>query len=157
MNTISQTTYLLRKLFWFFAAPIRRGYWFIVRPNTKGVKIVIKHSDTFFLVRLNYAHRQWTFPGGAVDPNETWEAAAQREAFEETGIWLPKLNYIGEYTSKKEFKNDTVQIFYGLAETLNFKIDPFEIKEGKWFAQNELPADRVQRVDEILDFYDRSI
>src|SRR5262245_61088005 len=35
------------------------------------------------------AGRLWVAPGGALEPNETWEQAAHRELYEETGLEVP--------------------------------------------------------------------
>ncbi|MGW4058663.1 NUDIX domain-containing protein [Amycolatopsis sp. NPDC004747] len=40
---------------------------------------------------------QWAFPGGHVDPGETFRAAAARELTEETGLHLTDLRQLGIY------------------------------------------------------------
>ncbi|WP_256475898.1 NUDIX hydrolase [Amycolatopsis sp. WQ 127309] len=40
---------------------------------------------------------QWAFPGGHVDPGETFRAAAARELTEETGLLLSDLRQLGIY------------------------------------------------------------
>jgi len=37
----------------------------------------------------------WSFPGGAIEPGETAEQAAEREALEETGLRVQALHVIG--------------------------------------------------------------
>lgn len=56
-----------------------------------GVGIFVKTSDDeFVLLRHSYdllglSMNDWTFPGGQVEENESFEDAAIRETFEETG------------------------------------------------------------------------
>lgn len=141
---------LFLKTYYFFENPIKRLYWFIVKPETKGAKILVQHGDKFLLVRLDYAHKKWTIPGGRVDKGETSEQAAVREAQEEVGIHLNEAKFIGSYFNIKEHKRDTVDIFHSIVQNSDFKVDGIEIKEAGWFMQNELPEDRVPRVDFIF-------
>jgi nucleoside triphosphatase YtkD len=45
----------------------------------------------------NIVNRGWSIPGGRIEANETPEAAAHREVFEETGARLDALHEIGYY------------------------------------------------------------
>jgi len=50
--------------------------------------LLLDGEGRILLFRFNPADRPpfWCTPGGAVDPGESYEAAARRELFEETGI-----------------------------------------------------------------------
>lgn len=45
----------------------------------------------------------WTFPKGKLDAGETFEEAALREVFEETGMWCQVIQFVGttNYTHRK--------------------------------------------------------
>ncbi len=105
------------------------------------------------LVRPNYTHRLWTVPGGSVERNETYEQAACREIQEEVGIDIDNLTYIGEYTHVVDYRKDTVKAFIAPTQSLNFKVDGIEIKEAGWFVFDDLPQDRVPRIQQILDLH----
>ena len=148
----------LRNLFWrnYYRAtnPFRLVYRFVVRPETRGVKCVVEYEGKFLLVRITYAHKGWTFPGGGVDKKETFEQAAYRELDEEAGITSVTLVPIGEYASQKDYKRDTVACFYGKAGSVAAHMDTLEIAEIGWFARNELPQGVRPNVQKILNMYD---
>ena len=146
--------YLAIKIFWFFVNPLKRIYWFIFRPKTRGVKCLIKNEDKFLLVKLNYAHHKWTFPGGGVGKKESFIDAAEREAKEETGIDVSGLAYVGFYKTNKEYKEDIVEIYVGDSGTISVKIDPIEIEKAEWFGRSNFPENRSLAVDKILKIYD---
>ncbi len=125
--------------FWNTVNPFRRLYWFISRPQTRGVKVLIVWQGKILLVRLGYAHRAWTIPGGGVRSGESYEEAARREIKEEIGIILDGVEKIGEYESRKEYKRDTVVCFRSIVKNPVFHIDGIEIAEAGWYAPSMLP------------------
>ncbi len=148
----------IRILFWrsFYKIvnPFRRLYWRIVQPHTRGTKCLIQNGDMFLLVRLSYAHKQWTLPGGGVERRELFEQAAYRELHEETGLQSVPLTFFAEYKSRREYKYNTVQCFYGETERTHTTIDPLEIAESGWFTRENFPANRSPGIDMIMSLYD---
>mgnify|MGYP001590913744 CR=1 FL=1 len=144
---------IVRNFYAYIANPLRRVYWFIFRPETRGAKTLIQFQDSFLFVRLGYAHKSWTFPGGGVKRKESFEEAARRETFEEVGVHLDKLEMFYGYKNVHEYKRDTVQCFYSKVNTPDFKIDGLEIVEAGWFTLDKLPFPRPPRVDDILRKY----
>lgn len=142
------------KIFWFFVSPLRKFYWFIFRPKTRGVKCIIENNEKFLLVKLNYAHRLWTFPGGKVNRKESYMEAGIRETKEETGIIIKDLVYVDFYKANKEYKDDTVEIYYGNSSIIETKIDLIEIEKADWFRRDSLPENRATAVDKIFKIYD---
>jgi len=63
----------------------------------KAVCVVLKNNDNKYLaVTRKDNHKDYGFPGGKVEDNETLEGAAVREVFEETGLKIYNLKYIHE-------------------------------------------------------------
>ena len=59
--------------------------------------ILLDGEGRVLCVRQNYAPREWTLPGGRVEPNESPLAALHREIMEETGCRIAIERYIGTY------------------------------------------------------------
>lgn len=65
--------------------PVRQSSRLVIL-NARNELLMVRHRDS--------QRTYWILPGGGVDEGETWEAAAVREMWEETGItgwngWLP--------------------------------------------------------------------
>lgn len=138
---------------------VRTGvHLFIVgvrRRMVLGTRAALIDGDRVLLLRHTYMPG-WHFPGGGVEPGETAEAAARREAEEETGLRVEgKMRLLGLYLHKHEATNrDHVAVYVGRSFR---EIRPFrpngEIAEIGWFAFDQLPADvnpgTARRIAEI--------
>lgn len=62
------------------------------------VDIIICMGDAVVLIERKNEPRGWALPGGFVDYGESFEAAALREAKEETGLDLESLRQFGAYS-----------------------------------------------------------
>ncbi|OGG52500.1 hypothetical protein A3C20_01845 [Candidatus Kaiserbacteria bacterium RIFCSPHIGHO2_02_FULL_55_25] len=122
----------------------------------RGVKCLVQDNQgRFLLVKISYAHKQWTLPGGGVDESESFEQAAVRELKEETGVELPTLKFFAEYEGTKPHKHP-VRCFYGKAGSTEVTAQASEIEAIGWFPINNLPANRSNRVDDIIEFFTTS-
>lgn len=126
---------------------IKRITSFIFSTNKNGSKCLIQCRDKFLLVRIDYAHKLWTIPGGKLKKNETYEEAARREVKEEVGVSLRNIRKIGEHVIKADDQQFTVEIFHSTVEDYSFAVDGREIREACWFSREDMPKERGQWVD----------
>lgn len=106
-----------------------------------GARAALLDGDRVLLLRHTYMPG-WHFPGGGVEPGETAEDAARREAEEETGLRVEgSMTLLGLYLQKHEATNrDHVAVYVGRQFR---EVRPFvpngEIAEIGWFSVDALP------------------
>jgi 8-oxo-dGTP pyrophosphatase MutT (NUDIX family) len=128
-----------------------RGWWRVVHPVSIGVRVMITDGERILLVRHTY-RGGWFMPGGGVHRHETLDAAARREAFEETGVRVRDVRLLGIYSNFGESKSDHVALF------VSTEFGPLgnhdeEIAEVEWFPMDALPEDVSQgTAQRITDF-----
>lgn len=105
------------------------------------------------MIRNSYGHKKWTFPGGGINKNEAPKKAAIREAFEEVGIALENVQYLGEYFNTRQYKRDIVHAFYSRVDSGDYKMDQVELEEIKWFSASEIPSHQSDSVKSIMGFW----
>ena len=67
-------------------------------PSPGSAAVVILNPETReVLLHKREDFRVWSLPGGRIEPGETWEEAAVRETFEETGYRVRIDRLVGEY------------------------------------------------------------
>jgi 8-oxo-dGTP pyrophosphatase MutT (NUDIX family) len=124
---------------------------------TVGVRAVLLDGRKVLLVKHTYTPG-WQFPGGGVEPGETAETAAAREALEETGYAVdgrPVLHgfFLNRIAGGKR-DHVAVYIWRDFRSQLEFAPN-LEIAECGWFDVDALPADvgkgTERRIREIFD------
>ncbi|MFA7309291.1 MAG: NUDIX domain-containing protein [Candidatus Paceibacterota bacterium] len=120
-------------------------YWVSILmgdEGSQGVRIILVDDRRVLLVAHWYAPWTWTLPGGGVDRGETAEAAAMREALEETGLKVNSVaGEIGTYTGSMG-KRDLLTVFYTGDFSGSLALTPnFEIMARSWFDIDNLPAE----------------
>jgi 8-oxo-dGTP pyrophosphatase MutT (NUDIX family) len=126
------------------------------RRMVLGARAVLLDGDRVLLLRHTYMPG-WHFPGGGVEPGETAEEAARREAEEETGFRVEgPMTLLGLYLQKHEATNrDHVAVYVGrqFREVKRFSPNG-EIAEIGWFPLDALPegmnAGTARRIAEIV-------
>jgi 8-oxo-dGTP diphosphatase len=107
-------------------------------PRPVARVLLIDSRDRVLLFRSELAYGTfWLTPGGGVDPGETYEQAAHRELFEETGLKGAELSpciWTVRFTFPYEDRlYDQAERYYVVRRA------PFEIDKSNW-----LPGERVE-------------
>lgn len=104
---------------------------------TVASKVYLTNAAGQFLVVKPVYHPHWDIPSGHVDANESPDAAAVRELYEETGIQIPELQ---QRSIIFQPLCRTVQvIFSGAVETTPTPVpDQVEISDVRWVTRGEV-------------------
>jgi len=107
----------------------------VLKKNGNGFEILLikRKFDPFA--------NMWALPGGFVDMDETIEAAASRELFEETnlsGIQLEQFHVFSELDRDPRGRTISV-VFIGFHTDQQEVIAKDDAKEACWYPLNELP------------------
>ncbi len=106
-------------------------------PTLGVFAVIFDEAGRLLCVRLNYASKRWTTPGGRVETGESPLEALKREVLEETGLSITPGELLGVYAKPAE--DDLVLSFRAtvVGETAWQAND--EIAELGYFGRNELP------------------
>ena len=122
---------------------------------TKVAGILIYHQDDVLLFKRSNKVRyngNWSVAGGHIETNESPEAAAKREVFEETMIMISgPIEKIGTFQ-----ENDRFMMF---AKELENKVEPIiddEHDDWGWFNKDKLPSPSADFIVETINkIYER--
>jgi 8-oxo-dGTP diphosphatase len=125
-----------------------------MRPLIGVAVIVIKNNKVLLGKRKNaHGAGTWAFPGGHLEFNESIEACAKREVFEETGIHIKNIR-TGTFTNDifREDQKHYVTLFV-ISEynkgALELK-EPEKCEKWDWFFWNELPEPKFLPLKNLL-------
>ncbi len=111
--------------------------------------VIIENSNGEILLQKRRDNGRWAIIGGSMEMGETFEEAVKREAKEESGLILGKLEMFKLLSGRDriiEYPNGDVTFGPGIVfltkefsgEIVN---DPEEVMEHRFFKHTELPAD----------------
>ncbi|MBN1937243.1 MAG: NUDIX domain-containing protein [Anaerolineae bacterium] len=108
--------------------------------TTQSSSVVVFNDDHHVLLILREDARLWALPAGRLEPGETFEQAAIREAREETGYEIELERLVGEYW-RPQFPHggDRQRVFAGRVVGGNPSEHDWESLEVKWFPLSALP------------------
>lgn len=111
---------------------------FIARPKDDGFELLARRNAP----SKNHGGDRWYMVTGNVEPNESLEQAAAREAYEETGIIdvskLIKLPLVNTFSSNKEPNTEFVEQAYLLITSYNGPIKlNNESTDAAWLSLDE--------------------
>ena len=71
-------------------------------PTLGVFAVIFDEAGRLLCVRLNYASKRWTTPGGRVETGESPLEALKREVLEETGLSITPGELLGVYAKPEE-------------------------------------------------------
>lgn len=113
--------------------------WRIQRPRLIGVRALIVRGQRVLLIRHRAGRQPWALPGGGVKRNESFAAAAQREAAEESGMPIEIDHLLGIYDRFYSGVSNYIGVF--VCTPLGEPNPPrsLEIAEARFFPIDQLP------------------
>jgi 8-oxo-dGTP diphosphatase len=119
--------------------------------------IIIEFEDgSIVLIKRAYEpyKDQWALPGGIMDPDESIEETAVREAKEETGLDVEIIKLVGVYSKPgRDSRGRSVSVCYAANVTggeLKADTDAKEILRTKDILKMKLAFDHNQMVEEYF-------
>ena len=117
--------------------------------------VIVEVGNRIVLVRRKHPPAGWAIPGGFVEAGETVEAAAVREAREETGLAVTLTALLGVYSDPaRDPRHHTVSTVYiGRADGSPSGGD--DAAEARLFSEGDLPSPLAFDHAKILSDYFR--
>jgi 8-oxo-dGTP diphosphatase len=131
------------------------------RNPVPTVDIIIETAGGIVLIERKNEPTGWALPGGFVDYGETLEAAAMREALEETSLHVTNLRLLGCYSDPaRDPRRHTISTVY-VAEASGTPAAADDAASLTVFPVTGLPAvlcfDHRKILDDYLRFRERSV
>ena len=133
------------------------------QPKFQVSICICEFKDKFLFLQRQKGkgqENQWGAPAGKLEAEETPEAAAKRELFEETGIDVPlsEIKFVQKMYDRYPKFDFVVNIFSTrLNEQKDVTLSPTEHQDYKWVTLEEaLNMDYMEDVDVFLKSYFKS-
>jgi NAD+ diphosphatase len=110
------------------------------RTDPAVIMSVIDDQDRLLLGRQRvWPERRYSTLAGFVEPGESLEAAVRREVFEEAGIVVDGVHYLG--SQPWPFPSSLMLGFRAEATSTTVQVDGEELTEARWWTREQLTAD----------------
>lgn len=121
-----------------------------------GVGVIIRRDDQVLLVRRKSVHGSgtWSTPGGHLDPGETLEECAAREAVEETGIEVENVRF--RAITNDVFADEALHYLTVWMEAECRSGEPelratHEMSDVGWYSRDQLPSPLFRPLANLLE------
>lgn len=124
------------------------------RPKV-GVGVIVIKDGKILLGKRKNAHGEgtWSFPGGHLEFNESWEDCASRETMEETGIAIKNIRF-GTATNdifQTEEKHYVTIFMLSDYDSGEVKVmEPEKCEKWEWFLWSQLPQPLFVPIHNLL-------
>lgn len=116
---------------------------------TVGCGVLIENDEGQVLLQKRSDTGEWCVPGGAMEPEETYIEAAERELFEEVGIKVSDLKLFGLYSGddrRIHYPNGDVVyslsvIFITKKYSGQISDSDSEVLEHRFFSREDIPKE----------------
>jgi ADP-ribose pyrophosphatase YjhB (NUDIX family) len=123
------------------------------RNPVPTVDIIIRHNDGIILIKRKNPPEGWALPGGFVDYGETLEAAAVREAKEETGLDVSLIRQFHSYSDpERDRRQHTISTVF-IADASGRPTAGDDAAALETFQKDLLPDNIVFDHKQILEDY----
>ncbi len=113
--------------------------------------VILLPGDRVVLVERRFPPPGWALPGGFVEYGETLEAAAVREAREETGLEVRLLDLVGCYSDpRRDPRRHTVSTAY-LGAAAGEPVGGDDAAQARAFGWDELPPLAFDHAEILAD------
>lgn len=125
----------------------------IYRNPLLTIDIIVRLRDGIVLIERKNPPHGWALPGGFVDYGESLEAAAAREAKEETGLDLEELRQFRAYSApERDPRHHTVSVVF-TAQGYGEPAAADDASRLRVFPLDQLPAELAFDHGQILADY----
>ena len=116
------------------------------------VDVIIRAGGGIVLVSRRNPPLGWALPGGFVDAGETLEAAAEREALEETGLAVRLVRQFHTYSDPaRDPRRHTISTVF-VADAEGVPVAGDDAAEARVFAPSQLPTLVFDHAQIIADY-----
>ena len=99
---------------------------------------VVSGDRCLFARHPNWPESRYSTLAGFIEAGESAEQALHREVFEEVGIEIQNIRYVG--SQAWPYPGQLMLGYIAEAKSENIKIDGVEIAEARWFKYDQLPS-----------------
>ncbi len=123
------------------------------RPKVAVEAILVRDGKVLLGKRKGtHGAGEWWFPGGHLEYGENWEECAIRETYEETGLTVAQLQFVGVTNNvfPKNHKHYVSLFMAGVCTTGEPELrEPDACERWEWFTWDELPEPHFSAIDEL--------
>jgi len=120
-----------------------------------GVGVIVIKDGKILLGKRKNAHGEgaWSFPGGHLEFNETWENCASRETMEETGVAIKNIRFGTATNDIFQTEEKHYITIFMLADYNSGEVkvmEPEKCEKWEWFLWSQLPQPLFVAIQNLL-------